>query len=151
MKKTFLGQFDLTIHPEQSQIGQCNNWTTFSRTTFPNTPCSCHHRCITLYQAAAERERERPFFNSHSVDGVLRSQMENVAALVALFEEFMPWKTCSPVDDGDGCSTSAKMTTVQLTGVDKCGTGWLRELPYMMSASEGGGGHGKGDVVREVA
>ena len=77
--------------------------------------------------------------------------MENVAALVALFEEFMPWKTCSPVDDGNGCSTSAKMTTVQLTGVDKCGTGWLRELPYMMSASEGGGGHGKGDVVREVA
>ena len=41
--------------------------------------------------------------------------------------------------------------SIILLDVGKCNRICLREHPDMMSASEGGGGHGKTDVVREVA
>jgi len=48
---------------------------------------------------------------------------------------------------------SSGFVLVVLTGALSCG-GCVRilwELPDVMSASEGGGGHGQADVVREVA
>ena len=57
-------------------------------------------------------------------------------------------------EDNASCRKIPQATVVTAVGMDRARTMMpqrQRELPDMMSASEGEGGHGKADVVREVA